>query len=261
MPFARNGPVQIHYEVEGSGPALLLHTGAGGDLRIWREAGYVEGLAGFRVILMDQRGRGKSSRPGELTDHRIERFVDDISAVLDDAGVASAGFWGYSNGTVVGIAFGAAHPDRLKALVGTGSLSPRNFDDPPPDPDPDRRVDELTASGGVVPELERRMEVENDRFPSAIDRNVRDGDPRMCALDLVAWRSWHGPRSAFATFPAPVLMISGENEGDEGRTERSMAELPDGRVVRLPGLGHLGSFYRSDVALPHALPFLHRALG
>jgi pimeloyl-ACP methyl ester carboxylesterase len=50
MSIARDGNVPVHYEVAGEGPPLLLHTGAGGDGRIWQEAGYPMGLAGFRVI-------------------------------------------------------------------------------------------------------------------------------------------------------------------------------------------------------------------
>jgi pimeloyl-ACP methyl ester carboxylesterase len=52
-----NDGVKIHYESEGFGPAIIMHTGAGGYSRIWKYGGYVEGLPEFRKILMDQRGR------------------------------------------------------------------------------------------------------------------------------------------------------------------------------------------------------------
>ena len=261
MPLAHNGPVPLYYEVEGDGPAVLLHTGNGGDLRIWREAGYLPGLAGFKVVLMDQRGRGRSGRPDTIAEHRIETYADDVAAVLDAAGAERAGFWGYSNGVLVGVAFGAAHPRRLQALVGTGGLDPTNRDERIWPADRDAEVERIAHRGGVVPEMEECMRVEHDRFPPAVEQNIREGDPRMLALALVAWRAWHGPRNDFASFPSPALMITGEKEDTEGRTERSMSEFPDGRVVRLPGVGHLGSFYRSDLALPVAVPFLHRTLG
>jgi hypothetical protein len=82
----------------------------------------------------------------------------------------------------------------------------------------------------------------------------------MYALDGVAWMSWRGPKSAYPTFPAPVLAIGGEREDPKRQTEQSIERLPDGRVIRLAGLGHLGAFYRSDMALPHARPFLERTL-
>jgi len=132
MPFVSSNGVRICYESEGVGPAVVFQTGAGGDLRIWRYAGYPDGLSGFRRILMDQRGRGRSDRPDTIESHRMERHVEDVGAVLDDAGVERCAFWGYSNEILVGLAFGVAHPSRLVALVGTGGLPFQNVSELPP---------------------------------------------------------------------------------------------------------------------------------
>jgi pimeloyl-ACP methyl ester carboxylesterase len=261
LPFVNNGAVKIHYEVVGHGPTVVLHTGAGGDSRMWRDAGYLKGLADFRLILMDQRGRGLSSRPAALEEHRMDRFVADVNCVLDDVGVDAVGFWGYSNGAMVGIAFGADHSTRLKGLVGTGSFYSGDLTDLPPISNVEAEIQRLVAQGGVVHELEAFMANTGEQFPDPIDRNVRETDPRMYALDEVAWVSWRGPRSAYPTFPAPVLAIGGEREDKNRHTERSMAMLPKGQIIRLEGLGHLGAFYRSDLALPHARPFLEQTLG
>jgi hypothetical protein len=83
----------------------------------------------------------------------------------------------------------------------------------------------------------------------------------MYALDAVAWMSWRAPKSAYATFPAPVLAIGGEREDPKRQTEESATKIPRAQVVRLAGVGHLGAFYRSDLALPHAKPFLERTTG
>ncbi len=248
--------MSIHYEVRGEGPAILFHTGAGGDGRIWEFAGYVDGLPGFTKILMDQRGRGRSGRPETAEAHRMEHFVADIGAVLDDAGVESAAFWGYSNGVYPGLAFGAAHPQRIQALVGTGTLWFQDVSDLGPVPDEAAFIDEQVAKGGVVQDVDEYQRVDGEHFPEAIDRNVRAGDPRQYALDRIGRRSWHGPRSLYASFAAPVLMITGEREQDEGATAKALEAMPHGRGVRIPGVGHLASFYRSDLALPLALPFL-----
>src|ERR1700694_3648083 len=58
--------VRLHYELEGEGPPLLLHLGAGCDSDLWRAAGYIEPLAKkFQCILLDHRGQGASNRPRE----------------------------------------------------------------------------------------------------------------------------------------------------------------------------------------------------
>jgi len=253
--------VEIHYEIRGEGPAILFHTGAGGDSRIWEDAGYVDALPGFRKILVDQRGRGRSGRPDGVDAHRMEHCVSDVAAVLDDAGVNSAAFWAYSNGILVGLAFGVAHPKRIEALVGIGTLPYYDLCDLPPIEDPQAFIEEQITRGGVSAEVDRFMGEEGERFPAAIDRNVRDGDPRMYALGRLARRSWQGPKSLYASFGPAALILAGETESDEGETERSVAEMPQAQFVRIPGVGHLASFYRSDLIVPRVLPFLRERLA
>jgi pimeloyl-ACP methyl ester carboxylesterase len=220
MPVLTNDGIRIHYEVRGDGPAILFHTGAGGDSRIWEYAGYMDGLPGFTKILMDQRGRGRSGRPEGAEAHRMEHFAADIGAVLDDAGFESAGFWGYSNGVYPGLAFGAANPKRIEALVGTGTLWFQDVADLGPVADEAAFIGEQVAKGGVAQDVDEYQRLDGEHFPEAIDRNVREGDPRMYALDRIGRRSWHGPKSVYPSFVAPILMITGERETDEGNTEK-----------------------------------------
>lgn len=259
MPTLTNAGVRIHYEVEGDGPALVFHTGAGGDHEIWRDAGYLERLPGYRKILIDQRGRGRSDRPEEIEAYRMERFVDDLVAVLDQVRAESAGMWGYSNGMMVGIAFGAAHPERLRCLIGTGAIRWRDLSDLPP-PDVDREIREALETGGVSAEVDRRMAAEGDRFPPAVDANVRRGDPLAYARTGIAWMGWHGPKSALSRLHAPLLVLSGEKEDRDRVTEETIAHIPGARLVRIPGVGHLSAFARSDLTVPIARPFLESHL-
>jgi len=255
MPYVTSHDVRIFYEAEGSGPAIVFHTGAGGDSRIWREAGYVSGTEGFTRLLIDQRGRGRSDKPQHPDAHRMELFADDVHSVLQELGIPSAAFWGYSNGILVGIAFGGLFPNSLRCLVGTGALRFRDLTDLPR-VDPEKEIQTTIAEKGVVGELESRMAKEDDRFPPAIDRNVRDGDPLMLALDGIAWRDWEGPRTVLERFHAPILLLTGEKEDPDRQTEDTVSRIRNARVIRVPNVGHLGAFYRSDLTLPHALPFL-----
>lgn len=261
--FANNAGVWIHYEIEGTGPTILMRTGAGGDCRIWKEAGYVAGLKGYRTILMDQRGRGKSDRPDTIESHSYNHHIADIAAVLNDAGAETAAYMGYSAGAVMGIAFGATHPGRLKALVGMGSLPVYNFSDLPKLANPQDEVEKMVARGGVRPEYEEASAEEGGRFPEPIESNVLGGDPRMRALDFVAGRvekPWRGPMNVYGNLHFPVLMIAGEKEDPQRVTEGAIERISNSQLVRLPGAGHLSSFYRSDLTLPHVLSFLEKNL-
>ena len=46
MPYASNAGVQIHYEIEGDGPVLVLQHGFTQSLESWAECGYVASPSG-----------------------------------------------------------------------------------------------------------------------------------------------------------------------------------------------------------------------
>ena len=57
MPYATGSGVRIHYEVEGSGAPLALHTGFAGSLADWYDFGYVDALKGENtLVLIDPDG-------------------------------------------------------------------------------------------------------------------------------------------------------------------------------------------------------------
>ena len=118
MPFVINDGVQIRFEVEGSGPPLLLHIGYFLCLEDWAVHGYVAALADrYRLVLLDPRGQGQSDAPRTPGAYTLDNRVSDVLAVLDAAGIDKTFFWGYSMGGNIGYALGASAPDRLASLV------------------------------------------------------------------------------------------------------------------------------------------------
>jgi hypothetical protein len=51
-------------------------------------------------------------------------------------------------------------------------------------------------------------------------------------------------------------MVTGEKEDSEHDTEKSVARIPNVRVVRNSGQGHLSNFFRGELTLGHIRPFL-----
>lgn len=90
----------IAYDKKGTGPALILIDGA----LCYRASGPMEGLAAllldrFTVYTYDRRGRGES---GNTLPYAIEREVEDIEALLNEAG-RTAFVYGISSGAALAL--------------------------------------------------------------------------------------------------------------------------------------------------------------
>lgn len=117
--------VEIHYRVFGEGPPLLLLNGGPG----WSSDHMVpvaERLARtHRVVLFDQRGTGRS-QPAVLdsTTITLPALVDDIEAVRSHLGVDSWTVMGHSFGGLLAMAYAAAYPAPIDALVLSAPAGP-----------------------------------------------------------------------------------------------------------------------------------------
>jgi 3-oxoadipate enol-lactonase len=109
---------RIHYWLHGDDPTLpvlVLTHGAGCDHRMFDPQ--IDALAQHcRVLTWDVRRHGLSKQTAD-TPFTLDLVVDDLAAVLDDAGVAAAIIGGQSMGGLVAQAFARKHPARATALV------------------------------------------------------------------------------------------------------------------------------------------------
>lgn len=99
--------------VEGEGPDVLLIHGFPDSNSVWREQIPLLVESGFRVIAPDLRGFGESSAPTATADYRIDEFVADLVAILDELGVDRARVLGHDWGAAVGWQLCMQHPQRV----------------------------------------------------------------------------------------------------------------------------------------------------
>jgi class 3 adenylate cyclase len=118
--YVKSGDVNIAYQVVGDGPFDLIHVPMFvSNLELqWEdpaERRYFERLASFcRLIMFDKRGTGLSDRVAVAT---LEERMDDLRAVMDDAGSQRAAVFGNSEGGALSVLFTATYPERVSALV------------------------------------------------------------------------------------------------------------------------------------------------
>ena len=105
---------RMHYEDRGSGqPLLLLHGGLGiGD--DWRHV-FPSDPDGYRVIVPDLRGHGRSTNPaGTFT---VRQCAQDVLALLERLGISQARAIGLSLGAKTLLHIATAQPARIEAMV------------------------------------------------------------------------------------------------------------------------------------------------
>lgn len=250
--------VRLHYEAVGSGPPLILHTGGAGDGLMWRDAGYADPLSATRTcILFDHRGHGRSDQPRTAEAHAVQRYVDDIIALLDHLELHSAAFWGYSQGADFGLSAAAIHPERFSAVITTGGLT---LQDATLADDPAMSANVLADNARIAAILRKRgwqgfLDGWNWTLSPWFQRQVDATNPEMLAL----WYEAYGLWDTWALLPqitAPVLMFVGDLEDAEHGTERGAQRIQRAQVVRLPGKDHITTYERSDLVLPLATEFL-----
>src|SRR5215207_6359242 len=114
----RTNGQELFYEVHGDGPALVLLMGIGYDSSLWTLQQVPVLCSRFRVIILDNRDAGRSSR----ADHpyTIADMADDVAGLLDALGIPRTHLLGLSMGSMIGMAFALRHADRLDRLVLAG---------------------------------------------------------------------------------------------------------------------------------------------
>jgi pimeloyl-ACP methyl ester carboxylesterase len=116
MPIVTVGPVQLYYEVRGSGTPLLLIMGATGD------AGHFATVADqladeFTVLTYDRRGNSRSSCPSRWGTTSPEEQADDAAGLLRALELASAAVFGTSSGAICALSLLIREPELVQAAI------------------------------------------------------------------------------------------------------------------------------------------------
>ncbi len=127
--YAKSGDVSIAYQCFGDGPTnLVIVPGWVSNIEWqWEDPGYAHFLrrlgAFSRVLTFDKRGTGLSDRLREDELPGLETRMDDLRAVMDDAGLERATLLGFSEGGSMSVLFAATYPERTTGLLLCGAFA------------------------------------------------------------------------------------------------------------------------------------------
>jgi pimeloyl-ACP methyl ester carboxylesterase len=261
MPEIVDRGVRISYDVVGEGRPLLLLHGWCCDRSWWTEPGYVDELgADHHLVIIDIRGHGESDKPHEAASYTSDVLTGDVFAVADAEGLDRFAIWGQSYGGWIAWMTASAAPERVPAIVASGSWDPRP---PPEEPtEPDEWL-EVLRRGGTEALVELFKVEDGDAFDGEFPPWARavtlraDPEALLAALAPELWAEGI-PDEDLRSFPVPALLIAGELEDEDDDAAKVAAMIPNGQSLRLPGLGHGGGCAASALTVPTARAFLDR---
>lgn len=236
------GGVELAVEVRGQGPPLVLLHGFPFDRTMWRHQ--LAALTRWQRIAPDLRGFGASSASEDGAS--MERYAEDVVAVLDAVGVEEALFCGLSMGGYILFELLRRHPDRVRAMV---------LADTRPEADSGegkKARDELIAlvrDKGPEVLIERQMpkllapatrEAHLDVVRQVSEMMRRASVPGIVAA-LEAMKERPDSRPLLPKIAVPTLVLVGaEDVTSPPAVARAMADaIPGARYAEIPGAGHL----------------------
>jgi pimeloyl-ACP methyl ester carboxylesterase len=225
-------------------PVVMVHGFASGGLLNWHHAGWtrVLGRAGYRVIAIDQRGHGASSKPHSPDAYTMPLLVDDLLAVLDTFLLDETLFVGYSLGARVGWQACLDLPGRITRAV-LGGI-------PDGDPLTRFRIDEAREclETGSAP---------RDSLTAAYVKMASGirGNDLEALISLV-----EGMRGGAQPDPAnppqqPVLFATGTEDAILEKSRTLAAAAPRSEFFEIPGRNHFNAPTSKDFR-DEALRFL-----
>ncbi len=247
--YARSGVLRIGYELRGTlggrRPWLVLVQGMGFDRRGWQP---VLGKLGrhFRLVLMDNRGSGRSDRTTSA--FAVADMVGDVVAVLDAAGIHRAHVLGASLGGMVAQELAITHPDRVAGLVLACTTPGWPFAYPMPAAT--MRLIGTTTDGTAEAAVRRHTQnalsarTVQER-PELVDQLVkiqgsRPADPGILSAQASAGARYAGHLRQVRIRARTLIVHGYADTVVDPRNARLLAgRIPDARLVIFPGLGHL----------------------
>jgi proline iminopeptidase len=116
--IAVDPPHELYIEESGNPegiPVLVVHGGPGGGCEDYHRRFF--DAERYRIILMDQRGAGRSRPLAELEGNTTQALVADMEVVRNFLGIDRWILFGGSWGSTLSLVYAQAHPEHVSGLV------------------------------------------------------------------------------------------------------------------------------------------------
>ncbi|KOP66508.1 alpha/beta hydrolase [Bacillus sp. FJAT-18019] len=227
----------ICYVDQGQGEPLILLHGFCGSSAYWEQQ--LPFLSGFRVIVPDLRGHGRSDAP--MGSYTIEQMADDVLLLMDELDIPKAAMLGHSLGGYITLSFVQRYASRLS---GFGLIHSTAY--PDSEEAKEKRVKAVsTIQGegitafvdGLVPGL-----FAPDTNPQCIQRAKEIGyltPPQGAIGAALAMRERPDRRDVLSASVLPILLVAGDQDGLIPAERTFTTDHENVTQVVIEGAGHM----------------------
>jgi pimeloyl-ACP methyl ester carboxylesterase len=230
MPHFTNENVEIAFLDEGEGePIVLVHGFASNKDVNWVYPGWVSTLrhAGRRVIALDNRGHGESTKLYDPAAYHSFLMAEDVRALLDWLGLSCADVMRYSMGARITAFLSLAHPERVRAAV-FGGLGIRLVND--------TELPETIALALEAPSLAEISDPAGHTFRAFAEQT--HSDLKALAACMRGSRQTLS-RAEVGRIAVPLLVAVGSQDHIAGSAEQLTALIPGAKALTIPGRDHM----------------------
>jgi pimeloyl-ACP methyl ester carboxylesterase len=230
MAVFHHGPVDIACLDDGQGEPIVLVHGFGSSKEVnWVQPSWLTTLkgAGRRVIALDNRGHGQSTKLYDPAEYHTTKMAEDVRALLDHLGVARADVMGYSMGARIAAFLAFAHPDRVRSMV-LGGLGSHLIDGV--------GLPESIAEALEAPSLADVADPQGRMFRAFADHTRSD---RRALAACIRGSRQVLSREQAASIKTPTLIAIGTKDPIAGSAEELAAVMPNARVLPIPDRDHM----------------------
>jgi pimeloyl-ACP methyl ester carboxylesterase len=230
MPSFHHGAAEIAFSDEGEGdPIVLVHGFASNKNVNWVYPAWVSELKknGRRVIALDLRGHGESSKLYDPGEYSIEILGSDVIALMDHLTIDRADIMGYSLGSRITAVLARTHAPRLRAAIfggiGIGLIKGGG-------------PGENVAEALEAPSLDDVTDPVGRTFRAFADQTR--SDRRALAACLRGSRRLMTEHEA-ASITVPVLIAVGTADEIAGSADALGKIIPGSQVLNIPNRDHM----------------------
>jgi 3-oxoadipate enol-lactonase len=251
MKTARVRGIEMAYDVEGSGPTVVLLHGFPFNRTMW--SGQVEALSDrYRVVTPDLRGFGETKAVGDEP-ATMSEMAEDVAALLDGLEIDRFTLGGLSMGGYVALAFYRRFPLRVRNLILADTRPQADTDEARENRERMARQALAEGMGGIVDAMLPKLLApetlaENKGVAERLREMMSSTDPSGAAAALRGMAERPDQTSLLPRILAPTLILVGSEDqlATPKDAELMRREIRGSRLEVIEGAGHVSNLERPD---------------